>query len=144
MRKVGAPPLVPPFAFPELGQKSRGRQFFHLAAAGFDECRGIAGGPERLDFLFRFADALFERVDGKIRLLSVNHQWGGQTDGIFSGAQNQQAFVESLLHNSVAKIPAAFLGPLIAHNFDADHQTLAAHIADDFEFVRQSAVRWKM
>jgi hypothetical protein len=44
--------------------------------------------------------------------------------------------VERLVDDSVAQVRGFFLGFLVADNFDADHQTFAAHIANDLEALR--------
>src|SRR6266850_2998835 len=86
-----------------------------------------------LYFLLYFADALFERAHGKVRLLFVNHERRRKTERIFSRAEYEQALVERHIHNRVAQISCALLGPLIAHDFDANHQPASANVADNLE-----------
>src|SRR5258708_1718988 len=44
--------------------------------------------------------------------------------------------MERGIHNRIAQITRALFSPLITHDFNADHQSFAANIANDLELVR--------
>ena len=93
----------------------------------------------RLDFLFGFADAFFESAHREVGLFFVNDEWRRETKGIFARSEDEQALVESLVHDDVTQLRRAFFGPLVAHNFDTDHQAAATHVADNLELLRPIA-----
>ena len=74
----------------------------------------------------------------KIGLLFVNHAAAGRAAASFLRAENQQSLVERHLDELIAQLGRFFLRLLIAHELDADHQALAANVADDLVSSRAS------
>ena len=62
-----------------------------------------------------------------------------QADRVLARAENQHAAAEHRLNERVALLHGAFLGLPIVHELDADHQALAAHVADERVLVLQLA-----
>ena len=57
---------------------------------------------------------------------------GGAMRIVFSPAPSRsRPFSNAQVHDRFAEISGALLGLLVAHDFDADHQSFAAHIADN-------------
>src|SRR5579863_4651707 len=78
-----------------------------------------------------FADALVENAHGAIGLFLVDHERRAEAQRCIARAENKQALLKRQLHDLVPQVRSSFLGLLIAHKLDADHQALAPHLADD-------------
>ncbi len=98
-------------------------------------CRGTGQrccAPTGLGFLFYFADAGFEGLQGEVSLFFVDYERRREADGVGAGTEDEQAFVEGEIDDGIAQVGGFFLGALVADDFDADHEAAAADIADDW------------
>src|SRR5256714_2825 len=81
-------------------------------------------------------DAFFEDVYGYVGFFFCDHQ--GWTDADCAGAASQEedAVLEGLFYNSIALGAGVFLGELVFHDIDADHESAAAHVAYQLQLLR--------
>src|SRR5882724_11985128 len=100
---------------------------FFFAAAGSPSC--IAS----LDLLFSLAEAIFEGLYREVGLFLIDQERRRHANGVLARTEHQYSLVERLADHRIPQIGCLFLGLLIAHDFNADHQSLAAHIADNLE-----------
>src|SRR5882724_9966314 len=100
---------------------------FFFAAAG------IPSYDAGSDLLFSLAEAIFECLNREVGLFLIDQERRRHANGVLARTEHQYSLVERLADHRVPQIGCLFLGLLIAHDFNADHQSLAAHIADNLE-----------
>ena len=89
-------------------------------------------------------DAIAARLSSMIRTAVsasslVSTSGGAQAQRVAAGAEHQQAAREALVDEPIALLGGALLRLAIAHQLDADHQPLAAHVADQRVLLLQFA-----
>src|SRR5215510_1829941 len=96
--------------------------------------------PVALSFcLTRSAQSLINRLEGEIALIPVDYQWWREPDRAYPAAQRDQAAFEALHLHFGQRVGVRLFGRPVFDQFDADHEALAAHFADDRVFVHQSS-----
>src|SRR5882724_8109333 len=100
---------------------------FFFAAAG------IPSYDAGLDLLFSLAEAIFECLNREVGLFLIDQERRRHANGVLARTEHQYSLVERLADHRIPQIGCLFLGLLIAHDFNADHQSLAAHVADNLE-----------
>src|SRR5260221_4554828 len=65
--------------------------------------------PTGLGFLFYFADAGFEGLQGEVGLLFVDHERRREADGVCAGSYDQQGLVEGQIDDGIAQVGGFFL-----------------------------------
>src|SRR6202142_577341 len=85
----------------------------------------------KLSLAFDGGNARVERGNCKFGLLFLDHQGWSKTDRAFPGSQNQEAFLEGHLNNTIPQIGSRIFRALIVHDFDANHQAPASNVTYD-------------
>src|SRR5215813_10764921 len=96
---------------PEMQKAQSGslRAFFiRLCASQRSLCVSLI-----LDFLFGFADTFSKSAYSEVGLLFINDERRREPKGVFTCTQDEQAFMESHVHDGVTQIGGALLRPLI-------------------------------
>src|SRR4051812_21391234 len=88
------------------------------------------GASGQTPLLGDLADRLIERVDRAVGLLLREDQRRAQADRVAAGAERQDALGEHAIDDEIALLAGAHLGLAIPDQLDADHQALAADVAD--------------
>src|SRR5882724_221064 len=76
------------------------------------------------------ADALLQHVHSDIRLLLRQDERRRDAEGVFAGAQEQETALKRQFNNAVTLVVGGSLRLFVFHDFHADHQPAAAHVAD--------------
>src|SRR6266851_208553 len=84
------------------------------------------GSPSSLDL----PERLVENPDRRRRLLARQDERRREADRVLPGAEQEQTTSERRLNGSVALLWRAFLRVPVAHQFHANHQPAASHVAD--------------
>ncbi len=82
---------------------------------------------------------LVEHAQHAVGLLTREDERRRQADGVLPRPEDQHAAPEHGLDERVALLDGALLRLTIAHELDADHQSLAAHVADERVLLLQLA-----
>src|SRR5260221_12736487 len=116
------------------GEKGKGKAAgLRGPACGMQSPPCALAKDRSLGFLFYFADAGFEGLQGEVGLLFVDHERRREADGVGAGAEDEQAFVERQIDYGIAEGGGFFLGALVVDDFEADHQPPGADLADRYE-----------
>src|SRR4029077_14334240 len=83
------------------------------------------------------ADGFVEDFEGRVGLGFRQDQGRREADRVAAGPEDQQALVEALLDDRVARVDGALLRLPVLDELDANHQALAADVADDLVLVHQ-------
>src|SRR5262245_25650139 len=89
--------------------------------------------------LSRGAQSLINRLEGEIALIPLDYQGWREPDRAYPAAQRDQAAFETLHLHFGQRVGVRLFGRPVFDQFDADHEALAAHFADDRVFVHQSS-----